>query len=127
MNHLLDKLQKVRDLGGGKFQACCPAHDDRSPSLAIKQLPDGKILIKCWAGCTAPEIVEAVGLRMRDLNPNLSRDDIEQYRQRHSQAEIDRARLILSMAASDRKRGKRLSQSDLEAETRAFRLIKSLE
>ena len=71
MNHLLDKLQKVKQTGRDTWSACCPAHADRSPSLALKELPDGKILIKCWAGCTAPEIVEAVGLRMRDLNPNL--------------------------------------------------------
>ncbi|MEQ1600386.1 MAG: hypothetical protein ABL885_01305, partial [Methylophilaceae bacterium] len=36
LDTLLSKLDKVKQNGAGKWIARCPAHDDRSPSLAIK-------------------------------------------------------------------------------------------
>jgi hypothetical protein len=36
---------------GGYGRARCPAHNDRNPSLSIREAADGKILIKCHAGC----------------------------------------------------------------------------
>jgi hypothetical protein len=36
---------------GEGFTALCPAHDDRRPSLSIKQAQNGKTLIFCHAGC----------------------------------------------------------------------------
>lgn len=36
---------------GSKGVAHCPAHDDRSPSLAIKGNPDGGVTVHCFAGC----------------------------------------------------------------------------
>ena len=66
---LLSKLDKVRSNGGGKWLACCPAHPDKSPSLAIKQTDDGKILIHCFSGCAVADVVAAVGLTLVDLMP----------------------------------------------------------
>ena len=31
--------------------ARCPAHDDRKPSLSIRDADDGKVLVRCHAGC----------------------------------------------------------------------------
>ena len=62
----LNYLDKVRKTGD-KYQAVCPSHDDKSPSLSIKQGDDGRILVHCHAGCTAREITESLGLRVRDL------------------------------------------------------------
>lgn len=46
--------------------ARCPAHQDATPSLSIT--PDNdKVLLHCFAGCTAKAIVEALGLTMADL------------------------------------------------------------
>src|SRR5690606_26428446 len=68
---LLPRLVKVKPAKHGQWVACCPvlAHDDKTPSLRIKEADDGKLLLKCWAGCTAAEIVAAVGLELRDLFP----------------------------------------------------------
>lgn len=66
---LLSRLEKVKRVGDGVWQACCPSHDDRSPSLRIKEAEDGKILVKCFAGCGAAEIVGAVGLSLEALFP----------------------------------------------------------
>lgn len=67
----LSRLDKVKATGPGKWIACCPAHDDRSPSLSIRETSDGTLLVKCWTGCGAAEIVAAVGLSMADLFPRL--------------------------------------------------------
>ena len=69
MTKLLDRLEKVRKTGPGRWIACCPAHDDHSPSLALRELDDGRVLVHCFAGCSAHEIVSAVGLDLSDLFP----------------------------------------------------------
>jgi len=69
---LLSKLQNPRHDGSG-FTACCPAHDDHKPSLRISEANDGKVLLKCWAGCSTPAIVAALGLTMPDLFPKAGR------------------------------------------------------
>jgi putative DNA primase/helicase len=48
---------------------CCPAHDDRNPSLAISER-DGRILVKCFAGCTQADVIET--LKSRGLWPESS-------------------------------------------------------
>jgi len=35
---LLSRLEKVKPHGNGKYLACCPAHNDKSPSLAIREI-----------------------------------------------------------------------------------------
>lgn len=65
MTGFLALLKKVRKAGGGQV-ACCPAHDDKSPSLSVSER-DGKILVKCFAGCSTDAIVNAIGLEIKDL------------------------------------------------------------
>lgn len=65
---LLSKLEQVKGKGD-QWIARCPAHDDRTPSLSIKETGDGTILLKCWAGCGAADVVHAVGLELKDLFP----------------------------------------------------------
>jgi hypothetical protein len=59
---LLDRLNRVKETGPGRWLACCPAHDDREPSLAVRQLEDGRVLLHCFAGCGAIEVLDALGL-----------------------------------------------------------------
>ena len=53
-----------RKVGGG-WMAGCPAHDDREPSLSIRDGDDGKVLVRCHAGCNQRRVIEA--LRSRGL------------------------------------------------------------
>ena len=46
----------------------CPAHEDRSPSLSVRQLGD-QIVLKCFAGCEENEILEALDLEPQDIRP----------------------------------------------------------
>lgn len=66
---LLNRLPKARQTGRGRWTSPCPAHDDRRPSLAIRELDDGKTLIHCFGGCSTSEVLAAVGLSLEDLFP----------------------------------------------------------
>lgn len=72
ITELLDRLISVRVCAGG-WSAKCPAHADRNPSLRIRITSDGTILLKCFSGCSAAEIVQSLGLSMRDLFADCSR------------------------------------------------------
>ena len=67
IENLLSRLAKVKGRAGS-YTACCPAHEDKSPSLAIRE-SDGKVILHCFAGCATADIVAAVGLDMTDLFP----------------------------------------------------------
>jgi hypothetical protein len=66
---LLSRLDKVKQTGKDSWVACCPAHADQHPSLNVRELPDGTVLIKCFTGCGAADVVAAVGLDLSDLFP----------------------------------------------------------
>jgi len=66
---LLSRLDKVKPTGPHKWQARCPAHDDKGPSLSVRELDDGRVLLHCFAGCSVGEVVGAVGLELSDLFP----------------------------------------------------------
>ena len=66
---LINRLQAVRTTGEGKYLARCPAHEDRSPSLSIRQLDDGRVLLHCFAGCETQSVLAAVGLTFADIMP----------------------------------------------------------
>lgn len=50
----------VQGLGGKNGIACCPAHDDNHPSLSVGTGSDGKILIRCHAGCSQENVLDAL-------------------------------------------------------------------
>jgi hypothetical protein len=50
---------------GGAWMARCPAHDDRTPSLSIRDADDNKVLVRCHAGCDQERVIAA--LRGRGL------------------------------------------------------------
>ena len=62
---VLDRLEHVTG-GNGKWMALCPAHKDRSPSLAINETDD-RLLLHCFAGCETKYVAAAIGLDMSDL------------------------------------------------------------
>jgi hypothetical protein len=63
---VLDRLEGISPKGES-CQALCPAHDDHEPSLSIAEGEDGRVLIKCFAGCKTEDVVAALGLEMKDL------------------------------------------------------------
>ncbi len=62
---ILPRLEKVKKNSNG-WLGLCPSHADRQQSLSISE-SDGKVLLKCFAGCDTNTIVSALGLEMKDL------------------------------------------------------------
>ena len=69
---VLGRLRKVKS-GANGWTARCPAHDDKVNSLSISVGDDGRVLLKCHAGCEAEAIVRATELEWPDLFPRESR------------------------------------------------------
>lgn len=66
LNDILQRLAGVKG-HSGKYMALCPCHDDSTQSLSICAGNDGRILMKCFAGCETSDVVAAIGLQMQDL------------------------------------------------------------
>jgi putative DNA primase/helicase len=45
---------------GNGWMACCPAHDDNSPSLSISEANNGKVLVNCLSGCNQDAVIAAL-------------------------------------------------------------------
>lgn len=69
LENVLSRLQRVRKSDKEGWAARCPAHQDRHPSLSIGIGKDGRILLKCHAGCSVDGVVAAMGLTLADLFP----------------------------------------------------------
>ena len=123
IEQILEHLDKVKSSGANKWAACCPAHDDKSPSLALTETSDGRILLHCFAGCGGAEILHAIGLTLADLYPdgptgNWYSFGYHQEKSRDKRLHLERT--ILELARDDRMNGRRLSLADLKKEQDAF-------
>src|SRR2546426_2985705 len=63
--HSLTGLQPQRN--GNRWKCRCPAHDDRNPSLSVWQDDEGKLGLKCYAGCETRAVVESLGFTMQQV------------------------------------------------------------
>jgi hypothetical protein len=124
IDKLLPRLDKVRRGKPSQWHACCPAHDDRNPSLSITETSDGTLLLKCWAGCTATEIVTTVGLTLKDLFPNCVG---RHPRRGPSQQAIQFERVLTECGRQQIEAGTTLSVSDRERLELARRRLAKLE
>jgi hypothetical protein len=107
---LLSRLEGVKK-NGERYLACCPAHNDKSPSLSLARGDDGRALVRCWAGCETGDVLAAVGLEMRDLfSDNLSSEQRLEYRRKHLAKERQFERLVIEAAKGS---GASLSDEDL--------------
>lgn len=66
LNDILNRLEGVKG-HGSQYSAKCPAHDDKKASLCVSCGSDGRVLLKCQAGCDTQAVVDAMGLKMSDL------------------------------------------------------------
>lgn len=112
---LLSRLEMVKPAGDGKWYARCPAHQDKTPSLSIRDT-GSRTLIHCFAGCEASDILAAIGMTWRDLYRDEWRAAYEAaVHQRVKLPPIDPLALeqrIIDIAEADIKAGKTLSTED---------------
>ena len=68
----LSSLPKFKAVGKNRYIACCPAHDDKHPSLSITDAKD-KVLVHCFSGCSQTDVIDALrsqGLWHADSKPD---------------------------------------------------------
>jgi len=121
VENFIQRLNKVKGRNG-TWTACCPAHDDKSPSLSVREAEDGRVLVHCFGGCDVHSVLGAVGMDMNDLFPE--RDERLDHNQVSKSLKpafyaSDLLRiasfecLVVMIAAYDMRRGKKLSEEDL--------------
>jgi hypothetical protein len=68
---LLASLHKVKPAGKNRWRACCPAHEDRTPSFKLEVASDGRILMHCFSEqCSIEDICASLGVEVKDLFPD---------------------------------------------------------
>ena len=102
-------LKKVKWCGDYRFVACCPGHDDRSPSFVASDV-GGKILVKCFAGCTQTDVINA----LRDLGLWHTATIHQIHRRKCSELKKDirHHQQILWLGVAQTKTGQELSEMD---------------
>ena len=138
INKILNKLDKVKSNGHGSFMACCPAHADRSPSLSIKDNGDGRIMLRCFAGCETIDVLGAIGLDWDDVMPPKLEKPVHLIKTKeHRIYTTDALNIIrneariITLAAIDIEKGIKITSSELDriktAMTRINNALKATE
>lgn len=116
INKVLNALTNPKPSGQNKWLCKCPSHNDKSPSLAIKEESDGRVLLYCFAGCSTQEIVESIGLSLSDLFPpddNFDRSRYQSYaeqRENKERRELDKS--IIEIAQNILNSGGKLTDQE---------------
>jgi hypothetical protein len=113
---LLSRLDGVRRVGSNRWVARCPAHDDRNPSLSIRELDDGRILIHDFALCAVDQILAAIGLDIASLFPERLGDRFVRERRPFPASDVLRCLSteceIVAIAADNLAHGLALTDAD---------------
>jgi len=113
---LIARLDGVKRTGSGRWIARCPGHDDKSPSLSIREMDDGRILLHDFAGCAVEDILAAVGLDFDALFPLKPIDNTKGERRPFLPTDVfEIARFeisVVAIIAADLNKSKVVSESD---------------
>ncbi len=94
-------LERLRERGhevekqGDWWKTRCPAHDDHEPSLGVKEESGtGKAVVKCFSGCRDTAVLEALGLKVKDLFPERFKEAVVSVRVGFTLEELAEAKHI---------------------------------
>ena len=110
----MNNFDGVRETGNGQYSCRCPAHEDKSASLGIKEGDGNRILLNCFAGCDVKSILESAGLEWKDILPDNQLYQAEKHKF-NPFAVLKMIRdevLIIGLASADIRKGKPLSDKD---------------
>jgi len=113
---ILSRLQGVKSRGAGRWMTLCPAHRDKTASLSIVEGADGRLLLKCFAGCEVTAVLRAIALDVSDLFPEGSAHRLRPSTTARLLGGADALRLlrqealIAAVSASDLAQGKMLTR-----------------
>ena len=110
----MNNFDGVRETGNGQYSCRCPAHEDKSASLGIKEGDGNRILLNCFAGCDVKSILESVGLDWKDIMNEEKLFQSEKHKfnpyavLKHLRDEV----LIIGLSSADIRNGKPLNDKD---------------
>jgi hypothetical protein len=124
---ILSRLSKVKRTGSNNWLACCPAHEDRSPSMSIRAEDDGRILVHCHGGCSFEEIVGAVGLGWEPWFPPKPIEHAKAVKRPYPAGDVMEALVneaaLVAVAAANVSAGVELTEDDKERLFLAYQRI----
>lgn len=92
-------LPKARKGSGEWWAACCPAHEDKSPSLGFTEHSNGDIGFVCRAGCDKESILGAMGLSWSDVfAESMTLEARMRYHRKSLESEKRHIDLVLAIA-----------------------------
>ncbi len=114
--NLLSLLRNVKRTRAGHWIASCPTRDDKHPSMTIRELDDGRVLIHDFGGDSPQEILDALGLTFADLFPEKVKDRGKPMRPAFPAADVLRCisfeALLVAISASDMAKGIQLTDEE---------------
>jgi len=117
LDKLLSRLDLVKRIGNDRYKAICPSHDDRSPSLAIKD-DGGRLLLHCFGGCETADVLGAIGLTFADIMPDNSKGNLKKDKKPFFAIDVLKIikfeATLVYIYASDLAKGLVLTSSDKE-------------
>jgi len=128
IENILSRLDGVKEIRANQWVAICPSHDDKHPSLAVKRGDNNCVLIKCWAGCSAVDVVDSIGFDLKDLFEQ-SIDFRKPSRERlypNYKKILQMLRhevMLLWLIAEDMAAGKIIPAKDIDSVRRAFKNV----
>ncbi len=87
---------------GEGWMATCPAHDDKKPSLSVKDSESG-VMLHCFAGCKLDAIVAKLGIDETFLCPQIT--NVYQYHDEHGELLYEVVRYFLKSFRQRRPEG----------------------
>lgn len=115
---LLSHCRKVKKTGNDSWIACCPSHEDKNPSMTVRELDDGRVLVHCFAGCSVEMILDSVGLSFDALFPDKPIEHAPRLKRAFPAADVllavEHELLVMVMVASDLAAGKAVPEAALE-------------
>lgn len=126
MPTFLNHLNKVKCCGKNKWTACCPCHIDKTPSLSIKLLDDGRYIMHCFGcGANGQAVIGTLGLSMSEICGDSLPDPTKIPREVKEKYIEDK--LVMAIYKEDKKKGITHSYRDMKRKRLAEARIKGVE
>ncbi len=126
IDRVLPRLEGVKQTAPGRWIARCPHHEDRSPSLSIREV-DGRVLLYCFAGCRAVEVCGALGMGTRELFDDAKAWTIQPSKSKPPASDllvaIDDDVHVVAVVGADILAGRQIGERDWDVLARAVRPI----
>lgn len=123
INVVLARLDGVKVNGPGKWMARSPTRADKTASLSIRELDDGRVLLHDFGGDSTAEVLVAIGLTFADLRPGGGQSFIRRGPDRTA---VEHERRIVAIGLSLLAQGVQLLPYDLNRLSVARRRLAQL-